>query len=184
MCRANHSLWCLLCPAAPERRQTCHLREGVAEDAGVRPWGVWWGKGRGAQGRRDFLTSDVLVTRQPGWQPLQGQPCRPPAAGTWPSFGNSGWEGRWGRKQGPAGQAVSHLGAHWEPEPPSLPVALGLLPLGRVFTLGAHTLACNPPSPPGSSAVVRSDQVQPFQCRHTRQVFCPNTLQLDPQPLV
>ena len=77
---------------------------------------------------------------------------------------------------------LSQLGVHWEPEPPGPASGPGTPTSGegsspwgvapRAATLRAHL---------GALQQVRSDQVQPFQRRRTRQGLWPPTpLQLDP----
>lgn len=74
------------------------------------PGGFGGGEGEGRTGQERFPDKRCpRHPRQPGWQPLQGQPCRPPAAGTWPSFWELWLGGPMGQKTGPAGQAVSPI---------------------------------------------------------------------------
>ena len=150
VCRADRSLWCLLCPAAPERS-----RHNISGKEPLRMQMCSPGRGReGRTGQERF--PDKRCPRppcQPGWQLLQAQPCRPPAAGTWPSFGNCGWECRRGREPGRQDRLSlpvrSPLGAR-APWPCLWPRDSYLW--GRVFTLGGRTPGCDPLSPPGSSS--------------------------------
>ena len=166
-------LWCLLCPAAPERGRRVTSGKEPPEEAGVRAW-------RGAEGctvqerfpdKRGPRHPPPRAAATPALT-LQTSSCRDAARLRGTVAGRANGEQNRASRTG----CLSQLGA--------LPLAPGLLPLGKGLHLGACTPGGDPLSPPGSSSagVFRPGSALPAQA-HCR-VFGPNTPSSLVQPLV